>query len=87
MKAASQPPCTDVWILLEEGGVVKNFCGPVGRTWGQCCSTDLELCRSRSAEAINNCWESKRSCEEAHCVSVAWDYLEFRSIKQNKLLE
>lgn len=31
MKAASQPPCTDVWILLEEGGVVKNFCGPVGQ--------------------------------------------------------
>lgn len=47
----------------------------------------LNLPRSRSAEVITSCWESKRYCKAADWVSVLWDYLEFRSIKQSKLWE
>lgn len=70
---ASHPPCRDVWILLEEGRSGGELPSSSGAGHGT--SIALQTCTAAG------------KLKETHCISVPWDYMEFRSIKQNKLLE
>lgn len=87
MKAASQPPCTDVQILLEEGRSGGELLWSSGAGHGASIALQTWSCPDPSQLRQKTAAGKKKSCKETHCVSVPWDYLEFRSIKQNKLLE
>lgn len=82
---ASLYGCAD---LLEEGGSGGELLWSSGAGHGASIALQTWSCPDPSQlRQKTAAGKKKRSCKETHCISVPWDYLEFRSIKQNKLLE